>query len=111
MSNEKEITKEQIIAEYLAGGTTYHKLQLKYGIERRKINYWVLSYQGKIKRVKSHSKFKEALKQESLPAEISTLRRELSKAKTHNKLLNALLDIGLEQYGIDLRKKTGAKRS
>ena len=39
------------------------------------------------------------------------MQEELQKARLHNLLLEELLDIGKEQYGIDLRKKTGAKQS
>jgi transposase-like protein len=47
MFGQKEVNKEAIIAEYLAGGISYRRLGEKYGIDFRIINYWVLEYQGK----------------------------------------------------------------
>ncbi len=44
---QKTIEKEAIIAEYLAGGTTYRKLEAKYGFDFRLIHSWVMKYQGK----------------------------------------------------------------
>jgi hypothetical protein len=35
----------------------------------------------------------------------------LRQARLYNKLLEALVDIGKEKYGIDLRKKNGTKQS
>ncbi|MBK9292803.1 MAG: hypothetical protein IPM52_14440 [Bacteroidetes bacterium] len=41
---------------------------------------------------------------EDLPKEVKLLQHELRQARLYNKLLEALVDIGKEQYGIDLRK-------
>ena len=38
------------------------------------------------------------------------LQEELRKAKLHNKLLNAMIDIDKEQLNIDIRKKSGTKQ-
>ena len=46
---DKQIQKEAIIAEYLAGGTSYRKLSAKYGIKHQIIHGWVQSYQGRRK--------------------------------------------------------------
>ncbi|MBK9291968.1 MAG: hypothetical protein IPM52_10125 [Bacteroidetes bacterium] len=48
---------------------------------------------------------------EDLPKEVKLLQHELRQARLYNKLLEALVDIGKEQYGIDLRKKHGTKQS
>jgi len=42
--------------------------------------------------------------------EVKRLREELRKADLHNKLLNAMIDIAEEQFGIPIRKKHGAGR-
>ena len=47
--------KEAIIAEYLAGGISYRKLESKYGIDFRIINSWVIKYQGRTPRKNSNS--------------------------------------------------------
>jgi len=107
-------TREKIIAEYLAGGTTYRKLQAKYGVDYRNIHQWVQKFKGNSKYF--YKPPKPILKEihdgeEDLPKDVKQLQAELRKTKLHNKLLEALLDIGKEQYNLDLRKKAGTKRS
>jgi transposase-like protein len=107
--NKRAISREEIVAEYLAGGISFRELGKKYGKNFRKIHDWVLAYQGRGK--KKHAVKIDTRQQAPLPVEVQKLQVELRKAQLHNKLLEALLDIGVEQYGVDLRKKTGAKRS
>jgi len=109
-----QITKEKIIAEYLAGGTTYRKLQAKYGADFRTIQQWVQKFKGNsiyFRKPRTPIINENPEVEESLPKEVKQLQAELRKAKLHNKLLEALLDIGKEQYNLDLRKKAGTKRS
>jgi hypothetical protein len=47
---------------------------------------------------------------EPLPTDVKTLQEELRKAKLHNELLNAMIDIAEDQLKIDIRKKSGTKR-
>jgi transposase-like protein len=103
--------REAIIAEYLMGGTTYRKLGKKHHIDFRTIHYWVQKFQGKtVSKEKSTKRSKESVQQEPLPTEVKLLQEELRKAKLHNKLLNAIIDIAEEQLKIDIRKKSGTKR-
>jgi len=44
---DKQTTKEAIIAEYLAGETSYRKLSVKYGIKHQIIHNWVQYFQGR----------------------------------------------------------------
>jgi len=110
----EQINKEKIIAEYLAGGTSYRQLQAKYGADFRTIQQWVQKYKGnpiylRKPRKTIHNEIPQEV--ENLPTELKQLQAELRKVKLHNKLLEALLDIGKEQYNLDLRKKAGTKRS
>jgi transposase-like protein len=107
---KQEVSKEAIIAEYLAGGISYRELGTRYGMNFRKIHRWVLAYQGKVKK-KASVKLKLRQEEDSLPIEVKQLRRELRKAQLHAKLLEAMINIGQQEYGIDLRKKAGAKQS
>ena len=103
--------QEAIIAEYLLGDTTYRKLGAKHGVDFRAIHHWVTKFQGKpVKRLKPKSKPDESLPKEELPTDVKQLREELRKAKLHNKLLNAIIDIAEEQLKIDIRKKSGTKQ-
>ncbi|MBP6731775.1 MAG: hypothetical protein KA149_06940 [Chitinophagales bacterium] len=108
---KNEIDKEGIITEYLAGGISLRKLGKKHGINFRKIHDWVQAYQGKGKpRYNVTIEVKQSA-QNPLPEDVKQLQNELRKLQLHNKLLQAMVDIGEEKYGIDLRKKSGAKQS
>jgi len=103
--------QEAIIAEYLLGDTTYRKLGAKHGVDFRVIHHWVSRFQGKpVKKAKSKMKLNHTLPQEELPTDVTQLQEELRKAKLHNKLLNAMIDIAEDQLKIDIRKKSGTKQ-
>lgn len=103
--------QEAIIAEYLLGDTTYRKLGAKHGVDFRAIHHWVSRFQGKpVKKVKPKIKPVDNLPKKELPSDVKQLREELRKAKLHNKLLNAMIDIAEEQLKIDIRKKSGTKQ-
>ena len=110
-TRRSKIDKEAIITEYLAGGITFRKLGMKHGIDYRTIHAWVAAYQGKPN--PKHKVFIEVKQSEDhpLPEDVKQLQNELRKVQLHNMLLQAMIDIGQEKYGIDLRKKSGAKRS
>lgn len=106
--------KEKIIAEYLAGGITYRQLQAKYGVDFRTIHGWVQQFRGRYSSSK-HSPKSKVTKQdpptEQLPKEVKLLQAELRRLQLHNELLEAMIDISKDQFGIDLRKKSGTKQS
>lgn len=103
--------QEAIIAEYLLGNTTYRKLGANYGVDFRAIHHWVTRFQGKpVRKVKPKIKLNDDLPKEELPTDVKQLQEELRKAKLHNKLLNAIIDIAEEQLKIDIRKKSGTKQ-
>jgi transposase-like protein len=85
-------------------------LAKKYGISHTLVYKWLKAIKSPNQK-KSRWKKPVAESFPALPVEVEQLQSELKKEQLRNKLLNALLDIGKEQYGIDLRKKTGTKRS
>jgi transposase-like protein len=100
MNRRKEI-KEGIVAEYLAGETTYRELSEKYGYSLGTIHRWV----------------KEAVRKRPVnrgggdpEEEIKQLRAELRRSELHNKLLNAMIDIAEGDLGVSIRKKRGPKQ-
>ena len=110
MKKDKEL-KEKIVKEYLAGGTSYNDLGRKYGYAGQTIWDWVKAYEGK-KRVRSKTSSKAAKEWvEDLPKEVKDLQTELRKTKLRNQLLEEVIRLNEEATGIDLIKKTGAKRS
>ena len=110
MESIKYQNKEGIIAEYLTGNTTYRKLGDKWGIDFRIIHSWVMKYKGKTTKSQSKPKNESVGLSEPLPTEIKKPQEELRKSKLHIELLNAIIDIGGKELGVDLRKKSGAKR-
>ncbi len=101
-----EQEKEVIIAEYLFGTTTYRNLEKKHGVDFRIIHLWVTKLEGK---TMQHQKRQKPIP-EQLPADVRMLQEELRKAKLHNELLNAIIDIAEEELKINIRKKSGIKR-
>jgi transposase-like protein len=110
MEIRKYENKEGIIAEYLVGNTSYRKLGDKWGIDFRIIHSWVMKYKGKTTKAQIQPKKESRGLSEPLPTEIKKLQEELRKSKLHIELLNAIIDIGGKELGVDLRKKSGAKR-
>lgn len=103
--------KERVIADYLSGAGTYRQLQAKYGISFQLIHQWVQDFKGTSSKSVKTFKQEHVKPLEALPKEVKQLQDELRQSRLYNKLLEALVDIGKEQYGIDLRKKHGTKQS
>ncbi len=103
--------REAIITEYLMGGVSYRKLGAKHGVDFRIIHQWVLKFQGKVvNKPKPKTKLSNDHSKESLPTDVKQLQEELRKAKLHNQLLNAMIDIAEDQLKINIRKKSGTKQ-
>ena len=102
--------KLQIIGEYLRGGISYRDLGKKYGVGHTTIAKWIRSVLSKEKQVIALATDPRA-QQRDAPMDVLELQKELRAAQLRNKLLEAMLDIGEEQYGIDLRKKAGTRQS
>jgi transposase-like protein len=101
--------REQIIAEYLSGSTTYRKLEKKHGIDFRTIHSWVMTHKGKDYKKESMLLLKPT---DSLSdsKEVQRLKKELATAQLHAKLLNTIIDLAEKELNIDIRKKSGTKR-
>jgi transposase-like protein len=110
--SEKTVQEQEaIISEYLLGDTTYRKLGVKHGVDFRVVHGWVTKFQGKpMKKETPKIKSADEHPQEELPMDVKQLQEELRKAKLHNKLLNAIIDIAEDRLKIDIRKKSGTKQ-
>ena len=108
----EHLNKRAIIAEYLTEEVSYRQLQYKYGVSYGTIRRWVLEYQNTSNPLsKERNQLPPADPSEDLPTDVKQLQEELRKARLHNQLLNAMIDIAEEQLNIDIRKKSGSKRS
>jgi transposase-like protein len=107
--------REAIVAEYLAGEMSYRDLEARHGISSSTLQRWVKAAEagsGTEKPAAAADLGREVLGAgvEDVSKEVKRLRAELRKAELHNKLLNTMIDIAEKQMGIDIRKKSGAKR-
>lgn len=102
--------KPQIVAEYLRGDTSYRELAKKHGVSHNTIAKWIKRLITKEKQVEVMAADPRIWNPDT-PTEVLELQKELRAAQLRNKLLEAMIDIGEEQYGIELRKKPGTKRS
>ena len=102
--------KQEIIAEYLLGGTSTRKLAIKYGYGHVTISRWVMAYQRQTKNHPlKYSKAILALKE--MPGTVEELQEALRLSQLKVELLEAMIDISDEQFGTDIRKKAGARQS
>ena len=102
---------ESIVAEYLTGNTSYRKLAAKHNVSFNTLHRWVNNFQSKsLKKGKAIKPAQQVNQPEQLPTDVKQLQEELRKARLHNELLNAMIDIAEEQLKIDIRKKSGTRR-
>lgn len=106
--------RESIVAEYLAGGITLRKLEKMYGYHFTLIGQWIKKFKQLPQVVDLSEKLKNGQRVEGnreIPEDVKMLQDQLRMANLKNQLLEAMLDIGKEQYGLDLRKKSGTSQS
>ena len=105
--------KEEVVEEYLRGGISLRELEARYKINFRTIHRWVKEAEEGLdpeERVRTRERRALAVKVRELPVEVKELRKELEKAQLKNELLTAMIDIAEEQFGIQIRKKPGARQ-
>jgi transposase-like protein len=112
-SIKSDLEKEAIVSEYLLGGGSFRFLGKKHDVAFKNIQRWVMKYKGikatKIKKVPSADSLLSP-PSPPLPTDVKQLQEELRKARLHNELLNAIIDIAEKDLKIDIRKKSGTKR-
>lgn len=81
-------------------------------INRNLLRRWLRwDWRQRVLKLTKPSLMKENDKAKELRAQIAELEKLLEKERLRSEAYEILLDIGKEKYGIDLRKKNGAKRS
>lgn len=103
--------KESIIAEYLSTGLSLRKLGVKHGVNFRKIHYWIMQYQGRMKKPSTSKRLKPdpGITQDGLPTDVKKLQAELRKARLLNEVLTEVIKVAEEELGLPIRKKPGTK--
>jgi len=102
--------KLAVISQVEKGELTYKQAQKKYGIQGRStVLVWLRKY-GNLDWSKPNLLFMSESKE--TPAQIiKRLEKELADEKLKNKILNTMIDISDNQYGIQIRKKFSPKQS
>ncbi len=120
--NQLKFTLEErmrIVQEYETSGLTLPELCHKYGIKSQScITNWRAKFRKSSKSISfaaamppndaAEPTMREKTKAE-LEAELARVKKELEWSKLQNLALNTMIDIA-EEHGIQIRKKSGAKR-
>jgi transposase-like protein len=107
--------KKQVIAECLDRGSTQAAAGIKYGVSDRVVHNWVKSYVSDLDGRKIHT-FKsmtgeEQKQYEALKQQNEALKKELEFAQMKAKAMEIMIELAKEEYGIDVRKNSGARQS
>ena len=109
--------KELILREYLSGMKTTHMLSEKYGMSRDAISKMVSRHKDKFLPtfeqkpiiLPSMQHKPKTVSESDLMREIEDLRRQLNEAMLKLEGYEIMSDLLIEQYGVDLLKKSAAK--
>lgn len=110
--------KLQIIEEYMKSGESMETFQVKYGMGHCTLSRWMtnfgLSNTTQRQYIEMKKKLTESpektLKERTLEARVAQLEKELKAEKLKSEAANAIIDVAEEEFGIDIRKKAGAKQ-
>ena len=126
--------KRQIAIEYLNGNKTLSELSISYDVPHQSISRWSKDYAADQKKRKGRilsadmnaedQKHYEVLKQENellkkqlasvqqqhLQEENAVLKKELEFSQMKALAMETIIDLAKEEYGIDLRKNSGARQ-
>lgn len=103
--------KRTVVQQWHLGLLTLKEILLTLRIERRTFRHWVRwEYHHRVGRHKTDSYMKQETKLQELQKQLKALEEKLQYEQLKNEALEMLIDIGKEKYGVDLRKKTGAKQ-
>lgn len=98
-----------IIREIESGFLSKSEAARKYNIHGSStINYWIAKFRESSKPTKLDYK---KLTQEELIKKVKKLERELEDEQLRSEGYSKMIDIAEEQLNIEIRKKSGAKRS
>ena len=97
----------QMINDHRINGLSHRILAQKYGIGKSTVHRIIMRSQKQEKVQQAQVTAPEA----SLPDDIKALKEELRKAKLKIELQDLMIDIAGKELGMDIRKKSGTRRS
>lgn len=108
---KQRASKEELLKEYLKGRTSVRKLAEKYGMSVSTVQRRLMAARkGKRKKALSAAE-KHPKPGKGMSEDVKELQEQLYNAQLQISLLEAMIDISDEQYGTDIRKKSGARQS
>jgi len=108
---DKISEKEQVIIEYLSGGTTTRRLAVKSGISRATISRWVIREKKEMSKRELLKTSQRLTEPQGMPTDVKELQRKLREAELKICLLEAMIEVADEQHGTNIRKKAGTRQS
>lgn len=98
----------QVVYDREVMGLSYRNLGKKYGVDAMTAHRIIMSKQRKQDQRTEQS---VAANVSALPDDIKLLKEELRKAKLKIELQDLMIDIASKELGVDIRKKSGTRRS
>jgi transposase len=99
--------QSQIMNDHQVNGLSYRTLGKKYGVPISTLHDMINKRQRKYIKQEQAS----AAVDETLPDDVKSLKEELRKAKLKIELQDMMIDIASKELGVDIRKKSGTRRS
>ncbi len=107
------LQKRTIVTAIEQGRMSIKEAQIAYDIKAEKIiRDWLSQYKSEKVEICNEKQFQMAQKKPTLKSsDTAALEKALLEAQLKIKALNTLIDVAEDQLKIDIRKKSGAKRS
>ena len=108
-----KLQKRTVVTAIEQGRMTVREAQVAYGLKTEKsIREWLRLYKGEKVDICIETRPEMAEQKPTLqPPSTEALEKALKEAELKIKALNTMIDVAEEQLNIDIRKKSGAKRS
>ena len=100
----QENKRRELVEEYLKGGVSLRQLGRKYGVKRTTLHRWVKAHESGREVEKRRP---EAIRE--MPKDVGRLQRELYEARLEAKLYRTMVEVAEKEFGIKIRKKSGAR--
>jgi len=106
-------TEKRAVVNAVNNGLSVREAQVAYGLKcSRIVRDWIRQSEAeKFDLCEVVEPMAKNNKKEQEPEDVAALRRELELAKLKIEALNTLIDVAEDQLKIDIRKKSGARRS
>lgn len=111
-SKYSESFRIALVTDIVNNKIPYEKAAFKYGVNKGTISRWYHQYLPILDALRSDfmSERKSRIKKDKSKDKLCELAEKLERANLQIKALEVMIDIAEENYQIEIRKKSGAKR-